>query len=73
MKAMARENSASFSLNMTENVENTLSAFGEFLLKLTSDDLLNLTLTDFSSDLDIGILSSFLTILICNHVDSVDY
>ena len=29
--------------------------------------------TDFSSDLDIGILSSFLTILICNHVDSVDY
>ena len=70
---MARENSASFSLNMTENVENTLSAFGEFLLKLTSDDLLNLTLTDFSSDLDIGILSSFLTILICNHVDSVDY
>ena len=32
MKAMARENSASFSLNMTENVENTLSAFGEFFV-----------------------------------------
>lgn len=50
---------------------------------MTSDDLMNLTLAtcDFTnhwlvtSDLGIGILRgfSFLTILICNHVDSVDY
>ena len=29
---MAKENTASFSLNMSENAENTLSAFGKFFI-----------------------------------------
>ena len=31
MKAMAKETSASFSLNMSENAENALNAFSKFI------------------------------------------
>ena len=38
MKAMAKENTASFSLNMSENADNALSAFGKFFY-VAPDDL----------------------------------
>ena len=37
MKAMAKENTASFSLNMSENADNALNAFGKFFYSAPND------------------------------------